>query len=341
MAIKVGINGFGRIGRLVFRVMAAKPEKFDIVAINDMFDADMLGYMLKYDSTQGKFPGKVVAKQGALVVNGKEIPVLREKDPTKLPWGAMNVDVVVESTGVFTSRAADGKAGYDSHLVAGAKRVLLSAPAKDKPDATIVLGVNDADLKPEHTSVSNASCTTNSLAPVCKVLHEKIGIVKGLMTTIHAYTNDQAILDMPYKDKRRGRAGAINIVPSSTGAAKAIGEVLPALKGKMDGYALRVPTPTGSITDLTFAAARKTSVEEVNELVRVAAEGAMKGIIEFVTDPIVSMDIVGDPASSIFDSTNTKVIDGDMVKVTMWYDNEWGYSNRTADLIEMMAAMIK
>ena len=341
MAIKVGINGFGRIGRLVFRVMAAKPEKFDVVAINDMEGADMLGYMLKYDSTQGKFPGKVVAKQGALVVNGKEIPVLCEKDPSKLPWGQLGVDVVVESTGRFTARAADGKPGYDSHLVAGAKRVLLSAPAKDKTDATIVLGVNDADLKPEHKSISNASCTTNSLAPVCKVLQEQVGIVKGLMTTIHAYTNDQSILDMPYKDKRRGRAAAINIVPSTTGAAKAIGEVIPSLKGKMDGYALRVPTPTGSITDLTFTAARKTSVEEINELIRVAAEGAMKGIIEYVTDPIVSMDIVSDPASSIFDSTNTKVIDGDMVKVTMWYDNEWGYSNRTADLIEMIASMIK
>ena len=340
MAIKVGINGFGRIGRLVFRVMAAKPEKFDIVAINDMFDADMLGYMLKYDSTQGRFDGKVVAKQGALVVNGKEIPVLCEKDPAKLPWSKLNADVVIEATGRFTNRAADGKPGYDSHLTAGAKRVLLSAPAKDAPDATIVLGVNDDQLKPTHKSVSNASCTTNSLAPVCKVLHEKIGIVKGLMTTIHAYTNDQAILDMPYKDKRRGRAGAINIVPSSTGAAKAIGEVLPALKGKMDGYALRVPTPTGSITDLTFTAARKTNMEEVNELVRAAAEGPMKNIIEFVTDPIVSSDIVGNPASSIFDATNTKVIDGDMVKVTMWYDNEWGYSNRTADLIERMAAML-
>ena len=339
MAIKVGINGFGRIGRLVFRVMAQKPEKFDIVAINDMFDADMLGYMLKYDSTQGRFPGKVVAKQGALIVNGKEIPVLCEKDPSKLPWGKLGVDVAIESTGRFTNRAADGKPGYDSHLVAGAKRVLLSAPAKDKPDATIVLGVNDDQLKPEHTTISNASCTTNSLAPVCKVLHEKIGIVKGLMTTIHAYTNDQAILDMPYKDKRRGRAAAVNIVPSSTGAAKALGEVVPALKGKLHGYALRVPVPTGSITDLTFTAAKKTSVEEINEIIRVASEGAMKGIIEYVTDPIVSSDIVSDPHSSIFDSTNTIVLDGDMVKVTMWYDNEWGYSCRSADLVERLAAL--
>lgn len=339
MAIKVGINGFGRIGRLVFRVMAQKPEKFDVVAINDMFDADMLGYMLKYDSTQGKFPGKVVVKQGAIVVDGKEIPILNEKDPNNLPWGKMGVDVVVESTGKFTARAANGKAGYDSHLAAGAKRVLLSAPAKDKPDATIVLGVNDDLLNASMKCISNASCTTNSLAPACKVLHEKIGMVKGLMTTIHAYTNDQAILDMPYKDKRRGRAAAVNIVPSTTGAAKALGEVIPALKGKLHGYALRVPVPTGSITDLTFNAARKTSVEEVNEVIRAAADSTMKGIIEYSTDAVVSSDIVGNPASSIFDSTNTIVLDGDMVKVTMWYDNEWGYSNRTADLIERISAL--
>jgi len=336
---KVAINGFGRIGRLVFRVMAEKPETFDVVAINDMFDADMLAYMLRYDSSQGRFPGKVVAKQGAIVVNGKEVPVLCEKDPAKLPWGKLGVDVAIESTGRFTSRAVDGKPGYDSHLTAGAKKVLLSAPAKDKPDATIVLGVNDSTLLASHKTVSNASCTTNSLAPVCKVLHEKIGIVKGLMTTIHAYTNDQAILDMPYKDKRRGRAAAVNIVPSTTGAAKALGEVVPALKGKLHGYALRVPVPTGSITDLTFNAARKTSVEEINEIIRAAAEGSMKGIIEFVTDPIVSSDIVGNPFSSIFDSTNTIVLDGDMVKVTMWYDNEWGYSNRSAELVERLAAL--
>ncbi len=339
MAIKVGINGFGRIGRLVFRVMAQKPEKFDVVAINDMFDADMLGYMLKYDSTQGRFPGKVVAKQGMLVVDGKEIPVLAEKDPGKLPWGAKGVDVVIESTGKFTSKAADGKPGFDSHLAAGAKRVLLSAPAKDKPDATIVLGVNEEQLVPSVKTISNASCTTNSLAPVCKVLHEKIGIVKGLMTTVHAYTNDQAILDMPYKDKRRGRAAALSIVPSTTGAAKALGEVIPALKGKLHGYALRVPVPDGSITDLTFNAARKTSVEEINEIIRAASEGPMKGIIEYSTDPIVSSDIIGNPASSIFDSTNTIVLDGDMVKVTMWYDNEWGYSNRTAELVERIAKL--
>jgi glyceraldehyde 3-phosphate dehydrogenase len=339
MAVKVAINGFGRIGRLVFRVMAEKPEQFDIVAVNDMFDADMLSYMLKYDSTQGRFPGKVVGKQGAIVVNGKEIPILCEKDPSKLPGGKLGVDVAIESTGRFTSRSTEGKPGYDSHLAAGAKKVLLSAPAKDKPDATVVLGVNDELLTPAAKCVSNASCTTNSLAPACKVFNESIGIVKGLMTTIHAYTNDQCILDMPYKDKRRGRAAALSIIPSTTGAAKALGEVIPALKGKLHGYSLRVPVPTGSITDLTFNAGRKTSVEEVNELIRVAAEGPMKGIIEYVTDPIVSQDIVHNPHSSIFDSTNTIVLDGDMVKVTMWYDNEWGYSCRSADLVARMAAL--
>ena len=339
MATKVGVNGFGRIGRLVVRAMAGKPTKFQIVAINDLFDADMLAYMFKYDSTHGRFPGKVEVKGTAIVINGKEIPILNEKDPAKLPWGKMGVDVVLESTGKFTSRAAEGKPGYDTHLQAGAKRVLLSAPAKDKPDATIVLGVNDDTLNASMKCISNASCTTNSLAPACKVLHEKIGIVKGLMTTIHAYTNDQAILDMPYKDKRRGRAAALNTVPSTTGAAKALGEVIPALKGKLHGYALRIPVPDGSITDLTFLAARKTSVEEINGAMKAAAEGPLKGIIEYVTDPIVSSDIIGDPASSIFDATNTIVLDGDMVKVTMWYDNEWGYSCRSMDLIERIAKL--
>ena len=339
MATKVGINGFGRIGRLVLRAMVERGNKFQIMAINDLFDADMLAYMFKYDSTQGKFKGTVEVKGTSIVINGKEIPILGEKDPAKLPWGKMGVDVVIESTGKFTSRAVEGKAGYDTHLTAGAKRVLLSAPAKDKPDATIVLGVNDGELKASMKCISNASCTTNSLAPACKVLHEKIGIVKGLMTTVHAYTNDQAILDMPYKDKRRGRAAALNTVPSTTGAAKALGEVIPALKGKLHGYALRVPVPDGSITDLTFLAARKTSVEEINGSMKAAAEGPMKGIIEYVTDPIVSSDIIGNPVSSIFDSNNTIVLDGDMVKVTMWYDNEWGYSCRSADLIEIIAKL--
>ena len=339
MAVKVGINGFGRIGRQVLRILAHKPDKFQVMAVNDLFDADMLAYMLKYDSTQGKFDGKVEVKDKVIVVNGREIQILGERDPAKLPWGKMGVDVVLESTGKFTSKAADGKAGYDTHLTAGAKRVLLSAPAKDKPDATIVLGVNDEILNASHKCISNASCTTNSLAPVAKVLHEKIGIVKGLMTTVHAYTNDQAVLDMPYKDKRRGRAAALNTVPSTTGAAKALGEVIPALKGKLDGYALRVPVPTGSITDLTFLAARKTTKDEINGLMKAAAEGPMKGILEYCTDPIVSSDIVGNEHSSIFDANNTIVLDGDMVKVTMWYDNEWGYSCRTVDLIERLASL--
>jgi glyceraldehyde 3-phosphate dehydrogenase len=339
MATKVGINGFGRIGRLVLRAMVEKSDKFQIMAINDLFDADMLAYMFKYDSTQGKFNGKVEVKGTSIVINGKEIPILNEKDPAKLPWGKMGVDVVLESTGKFTSRAVEGKAGYDTHLTAGAKRVLLSAPAKDKPDATIVLGVNDDTLNASMKCISNASCTTNSLAPACKVLNEKIGIVKGLMTTVHAYTNDQAILDMPYKDKRRGRAAALNTVPSTTGAAKALGEVIPALKGKLHGYALRIPVPDGSITDLTFLAAKKTSVEEINGAMKVAAQGPMKGIIEYVTDPIVSSDVIHNPHSSLFDSGNTLVMDGDMVKVTMWYDNEWGYSCRSADLIERIAKL--
>jgi len=339
MAVKVGVNGFGRVGRLAVRVMVQHPDKYQVLAVNDLFDADMLAYMFKYDSTQGTFKGTVSVKGNSLVINGQQIQVLNEKDPAKLPWARLGVDVVLESTGKFTSRAADGKSGYDTHLQAGAKRVLLSAPAKDKPDATIVLGVNDDQLKPSMKCISNASCTTNSLAPVCKVLQEKLGIVKGLMTTVHAYTNDQAILDMPYKDKRRGRAAAINTVPSTTGAAKALGEVIPSLKGKLHGYALRVPVPTGSITDLSFLAARKTTVEEVNQIIKAAAEGPMKGIIEYVTDPIVSSDIIGNPASSIFDSNNTIVVDGDMVKVTMWYDNEWGYSNRTAELIDRLGRL--
>ena len=339
MAVKVGINGFGRIGRLVARVMLEQSDKFDVVAINDLYDADMLAYMFKYDTTQGKFPGTVSAKGASLVVNGKEIPVLAEKDPSKLPWGSKNVDVVIEATGRFTSRAAEGKPGYDSHIAAGAKKVLLSAPAKDKPDATVVLGVNDNILTGDHKCVSNASCTTNSLAPTCKVLHEKFGIVKGLMTTVHAYTNDQAILDMPYKDKRRGRAGAVNTVPSTTGAAKALGEVYPELKGKLHGYALRVPVPTGSITDLTIVMSKKVTAEEINAAVKEAAAGAMKGVIEYCDEPIVSSDIVHNPASGIFDATNTIVIADDMVKVTIWYDNEWGYSNRTADLIRKMASL--
>jgi glyceraldehyde 3-phosphate dehydrogenase len=338
MAIKIGINGFGRIGRLVFRVMAEQPERFEIMGINDLADADMLAYLARYDSTQGKFPGKIVAKQDALVVNGKEIPVLSEKDPANLPWGDMGVDVAIEGTGIFRDNKKDGKAGYDSHLDAGAKKVIITAPAKGTAK-TIVLGVNDDAMTADDHCVSNASCTTNSLAPVVKVLHEKFGIVKGLMVTCHGYTNDQNILDQIHKDKRRSRAAAMNIIPTTTGAAVAVGKVLPELNGKLDGYALRVPVPTGSITDLTVNFEKKTNIEEINETVKAAAEGPMKGYIEYCSDPIVSSDIVHNPASSIFDAGNTTVIDGDMAKVTMWYDNEWGYSNRTADLAEIMAKM--
>jgi len=338
MAVKVGINGFGRIGRLVFRAMCERGDAFDVVAINDLADAGMLAHLLKYDSTQGRFPGTVAAKgDDAMVVNGNQIPVLTEKDPAKLPWAKLGATVCVESTGVFRDNKKEGKPGYDTHLDAGAKKVMISAPTKGTA-VTVVLGVNDHVLTPEVTCVSNASCTTNSLAPVVKVLHEKIGIVKGLMTTCHGYTNDQRILDLIHKDPRRARAAAINIIPTTTGAAVAVGKVIPELDGKLGGYALRVPVPTGSITDLTVELAKAASVDEINAAVKEAAEGPMKGILEYTEDPIVSTDIVHNPASSIFDAGNTQVIEN-LAKVTMWYDNEWGYSCRSADLCEMLAAL--
>ena len=339
MAVKAGINGFGRIGRLVFRAMCEAGDRFDVVAVNDLSDPGTLAYLLKYDSTQGRFPGEVCTDGGGLIVNGKEIRVLAEKDPAKLPWGKIGVDVVVEATGRFTAKAADGKPGYDSHLAAGAKKVVISAPTKDEPDATVVLGVNDHVLTAETRTVSNASCTTNSLAPVAMVLDETFGIIKGVMTTVHAYTNDQRILDMVHSKPTRCRASGINIIPTTTGAAKAVGKVLPQLKGKLDGFALRVPVPTGSITDLSVLLGKKVTAEEINDAVRIAAEGPMKGIIEYVTDPIVSTDVIHNPHSSLFDSNNTLVLDGDLAKVTMWYDNEWGYSCRTVDMIEKLAAL--
>ena len=339
MAVKVGINGFGRIGRISLRAMAARPEEFDIVAINDLSDPKMLGMLLKYDSAQGRFPGTVSVEGDTLIVNGKEIKVLAERNPAALPWKDMGVQVALESTGFFTSKAKDGKPGYDSHLEAGADKVVISAPAKDAPDLTCVMGVNDDQLKPEHKTVSNASCTTNCLAPMAMVLNKKFGLEKGLMTTCHAYTNDQRVSDQIHSDIRRARAAAVNIIPTSTGAAKAVGQVLPELNGKLTGISLRVPVPTGSVTDLVAVLGQDVTAEEINAAMKEAAEGALNGILEYTEDPIVSSDIVGNKHSSIFDASWTQVIGGNLVKVLSWYDNEYGYSNRTADLIAKMAAM--
>ena len=333
MAIKVGINGFGRIGRNVFRVMSQRNE-IEIVAINDLADSKALAHLLRYDTVHGRFAGKVEAKDDALVVDGKNIKLIAERDPTKLPWGALDVDVVIESTGIFTSRDACAK-----HLEAGAKKVLLSAPAKDKIDATIVMGVNDKSLKPGDKIISNASCTTNCLSPMAKVLHDNFTIEKGFMTTVHAYTNDQSVSDFIHKDLRRARAAAANIIPTSTGAAKAIGEVIPDLKGKLDGMAMRVPVVNGSITDLVACLKKNTTKEEINDAMEKAANNEMKGILEYCKDPIVSSDIIDNPHSSILDSLSTNVIQGNLVKVVSWYDNEWGYSNRVVDLVVLASSM--
>lgn len=331
MAIRVGINGFGRIGRNVLRAII-KRGGIDVLAINDLADSKSLAVLLKYDSVHGVLQGNVEAKEKSLIVNGEEIQLLMEKDPSKLPWKSMAVDIVIESTGIFTSRAECAK-----HLDAGAKKVILSAPAKDKIDATIVVGVNTKDLKPEHKIVSNASCTTNCLAPLVKVLHDNFGIEKGLMTTIHAYTNDQRISDLIHKDLRRARAAAINIIPTTTGAAKAIGEVIPSLKGKLDGLAMRVPVANGSVTDFVAMLSKDATIESINAAMKKAAEGELKGILQYCEDPIVSSDIIGNPHSSVFDSELTYVIDKRMIKVIAWYDNEWGFSNRMIDLIELIA----
>lgn len=333
MAVRLGINGFGRIGRNVFRAII-KRGGIDVLAVNDLADSKSLAMLLKYDSVHGKFQGTIEAKEKSLIVNGKEVALLTEKDPSKLPWKSLGVDIVVESTGIFTSRAECAK-----HLDAGAKKVILSAPAKDKVDATIVVGVNNKELKPEHKIISNASCTTNCLAPLAKVIHDNFGIEKGLMTTIHAYTNDQRIIDFMHKDPRRARAAAMNIIPTTTGAAKAIGEVIPALKGKLDGLAMRVPVPNGSVTDLVATVSKDITIEDVNTAMKRAAEGELKGILEYCEDPIVSSDIVGNTHSSIFDSALTYVIDKRMVKVVSWYDNEWGFSNRMVDLIVLLASL--
>lgn len=339
MAIRVGINGFGRIGRIVFRILASRPEEFEVLAINDITDTKTLATLLKYDSTHGRFKGTVTHDAESITVNGRRIRVLAEKDPSKLPWKDLKIDVALESTGIFTTRAKDGKPGYDSHLTAGARKVVLSAPASDSPDLTCVLGVNDDKLTADMKCISNASCTTNCLAPLAKVLNDTFGIEKGLMTTVHSYTNDQRVLDLPHKDLYRARAAALNIIPTSTGAAKAVGLVIPELKGKLTGISLRVPTPTGSVVDLTVVTKKNVTKEEVNAAVKKAAEGPLKGILYYTEDPIVSSDIVGDPHSSIFASDWTDVMDGNLVKVVSWYDNEFGYSSRTVDLLSRVGKL--
>jgi glyceraldehyde 3-phosphate dehydrogenase len=326
VTVRVGINGFGRIGRNFFRAVLASGADVEVVAANDLMDNTTIAHLLKYDSVLGVLPEDVSFTDDSITVGDRTIKIFAERDPAAIGWGATGADVVIESTGIFTD-ATKAKA----HLDGGAKKVIISAPAKNE-DATFVMGVNHEDYDPaNHHVISNASCTTNCLAPMAKPLHDELGIVKGLMTTIHAYTSDQNLLDGPHRDLRRARAAALSIIPTSTGAAKAIGLVMPDLKGKLDGYALRVPTPTGSATDLTFEAGRETSVEEVNAIVKAAAEGALKGYLKYTADPIVSADIVTDPSSCIFDSGLTKVI-GNQVKVVGWYDNEWGYSNRLIDL---------
>ncbi len=335
MAIRVAINGFGRIGRLTFRNLISRSNEFEVVAVNDLTDNKTLATLLKYDSIHGRFPGEVSSDEENIIVNGKKIRVYEERDPRNLPWQDHQVDVVVESTGVFRNRETDDKAGYDSHISAGARKVVISAPAKDAPDLTCVIGVNDDQLTPEMSCISNASCTTNCLAPVAKVLHENWGIESGLMTTVHAYTNDQKILDLPHSDLYRARAAAMNIIPTSTGAAAALGLVIPDLDGRLSGMAMRVPVPTGSVVDLTVSLGRKATVEGINAAMKAAAEGPLEGILAYTEDPLVSSDIIDDPHSSIFASDFTSVIEGsaNMVKVVSWYDNEWGYSARTADLI--------
>lgn len=334
--VKIAINGFGRIGRISFRNIQSK-NNLEVVAINDLTDAQTLAHLLKYDSVHGRFNGEVYAEGEFLVVNGKKIRVFAEKDPENLPWGELGIDIVIESTGIFRNKEKMGK-----HIKAGAKKVILTVPA-DKPedvDATVVLGVNDSILTKEMTCISNASCTTNCLAPVAKVLNDKFGIRRGLMNTVHSYTNDQQILDLPHKDLRRARAAAVSIIPTSTGAAKAVGLVIPELKGKLDGFSMRVPTPDGSVVDLTVELEKTVTKEEINAAMKEAAQGAMKGILEYTEDPIVSCDIVGNPHSSIFDSKLTMVLEGNMVKVVSWYDNENGYSNRVCDLAERLAKLI-
>jgi glyceraldehyde 3-phosphate dehydrogenase len=333
MTIRIGINGFGRIGRTVFRIMDATGD-FEVVAVNDLSDPKALAHLLKYDTVQGRFPGEVSAGDAALVVNGRNVQVLSERDPAELPWKKLEVDFVVESTGVFRHREK-----VAAHLAGGAPKVLLTVPPKDEIDAVIVMGVNNHELKKEHEIISNASCTTNCLAPVAKVLNDTFGIKHGLMTTVHAYTNDQRIADMIHKDMRRARAAAQNIIPTTTGAAKAVGKVIPDLNGKLDGFAMRVPVVDGSVVDLTVQLAKNVTRDDINDAIRKAAEGPMKGILSYTEDPIVSSDIVGDDHSSIFDGLSTMVMADNLAKVVSWYDNEWGYSCRVVDLIRLSCSL--
>jgi glyceraldehyde 3-phosphate dehydrogenase len=333
----VAINGFGRIGRAVFRIIAERPESdIEVVAINDLADDEVLAYLLEYDSVMGPFEQEVSVADGVMTVGRHHVQMLYERDPAQLPWADLDIDVVVESTGVFRTKEA-----LQKHITAGAKRVILTVPADDDIDQTVVLGVNDRELDSGDIIVSNASCTTNCLAPLAKVLDDTFGIKRGLMTTVHAYTNDQRLADVPHKDLRRSRAATENIIPTTTGAAKAVGKVIPKLDGKLHGMAMRVPVPDGSTVDLVVELDRDVSVEEVNAAVREAAQGDLSGVLQYTEDPIVSTDIIGNPHSSIFDAGATKVLGGNLVKVLSWYDNEWGYSNRVVDLIERLGAIIK
>jgi glyceraldehyde 3-phosphate dehydrogenase len=333
VTIRIGINGFGRIGRSVFRILAER-DGFEVVAINDLATNEHLAYLLRYDTVMGVFGAEVSTDAGSMTVDGRRIAMTAEKDPAKIPWGSHGVDVVVESTGRILTRD-----GLEKHLAAGAKRVVLTVPAKDEIDAMIVMGVNDETLRPEHRIVSNASCTTNCLAPIARILDERFGIEEGLMTTVHAYTNDQRLADVPHKDLRRSRAAAENIIPTTTGAARAVGKVLPRLKGRLDGIAMRVPVPDGSIVDLTCRLRAKPTRDEVNAAVRAAADGPLSRIVEYSEAALVSSDIIGNPHSAIFDALSTRAEGDGWAKVLAWYDNEWGYSNRVVDLVERLAAI--
>jgi len=333
VTIRVGINGFGRIGRTVFRILASRPS-IEVVGINDLFEADQLAYLLQYDTVMGKYPGEVIAEDGTLSASGRRVKLAHERDPEKIPWREWGASIVVESTGAFRRRDEIAK-----HLAAGAERVILTVPPKDEIDAMVVIGVNDDTLRPEHRLVSNASCTTNCLAPVAKILDDAFGIEDGLMSTVHAYTNDQRLADVPHKDLRRSRAAALNIIPTSTGAARAVGKILPELKGKIDGIAMRVPVPDGSIVELVCRLRRRPTKAEVNDAVRSAAMGRLARIVEYSEAPLVSTDIIGNPHSAVFDALSTRA-DGDgYARVLAWYDNEWGYSERVADLVEILSRL--